>query len=310
MRSVLAQDHPDLEYIVVDGDSHDGSVEVIRRYQHRLAWWVSEPDRGQADAIAKGFKHASGEFIAWLNSDDLYLPGAVSHAVSLLQADPQLGMVYGDAVTIDEQGRPLKRLAFGDWGLLELMSFRIICQPAVFMRRSVFERAGGLDPSYHFMLDHHLWVRMASIMPIQHAGHIWAAARHHPHAKNVSQSASFADETQRILSWMRIQPELQPVFAAHRKKISGGANRLCGRYLLDGDQPAAALRAYRQALVEDPGYAIRHWHRMLFAIISMLGGKKLADSYYRLKRGQRTDRSIFPISPALESWPGLRLSDR
>ena len=86
--SVLGQSYPRLEYIIVDGGSTDGSLETIKKYAHRLAWWVSEPDRGQTDAINKGFARAGGEVLAWLNSDDTYLPGAVAGAVEALQAHP------------------------------------------------------------------------------------------------------------------------------------------------------------------------------------------------------------------------------
>jgi glycosyltransferase involved in cell wall biosynthesis len=135
INSVLAQDFAPLEYLIVDGASQDGSPQIIQRHTGRLAWWISEADRGQAEAINKGFQHAKGEIVAWLNSDDVYLPGAIQSAVNALQANPQAGMVYGDAITIDPAGRPLNRLAFGDWGLFDLMNFRVVCQPAVFMRR-------------------------------------------------------------------------------------------------------------------------------------------------------------------------------
>jgi hypothetical protein len=279
IKSVLAQEYPSLEYIIVDGASTDGSQEIIQKYADRLAWWISEPDQGQADAINKGLSRASGEIVAWLNSDDLYLPGAVSAAAQALEADPQAGMVFGDATTIDEHGSELKPLVFGDWGLQELMRFRIICQPAVFMRRAVVEQAGGLDPSYHFLLDHHLWIRLAQRAPVQHVPAAWAAARHHPAAKNVSQAAGFGQEAFRILHWMEDQPDLQPRLQADRRRIEAGAYRLNARYLLDGGQPAAALRSYLQALWRNPRFAMQHWRRMLYAAASLAGAGSLADRY-------------------------------
>ncbi len=105
IQSVLAQDYPEIEYLVIDGDSTDGSLDIIKRYQKRLAYWVSEPDLGQTDAINKGFAHAQGEIFAWLNSDDLLLPGAITRAVNYLVTHPETGMVYGDADFIDETGR-------------------------------------------------------------------------------------------------------------------------------------------------------------------------------------------------------------
>ncbi len=107
IRSVLEQDYSEIEYIIVDGGSTDGSREIIERYSSRLAWWVSEKDRGQTDAINKGFGRAHGEILAWINSDDTYEPGAVAQAVEYLQANPQVGMVYGDARFIDGEGRPI-----------------------------------------------------------------------------------------------------------------------------------------------------------------------------------------------------------
>lgn len=309
LRSVLAQDYAPLEYLVVDGASTDGSVEVIERYAaryaDRLTWWVSEPDKGQAEAINKGLRRAQGEIVAWLNSDDLYLPGAVAKAVAALQANPELGLVYGDAMTIDAAGRPLNRLAFGEWGLPELAAFRIICQPAVFMRRSVLERAGYLDLSYHFMLDHHLWLRMAAQAPICHLPGLLAAARHHAGAKNVSQSASFGRETLRLLEWMETEPTLAPLLAADRQRVEGGAYRLNARYLLDDGLPGPALRSYWKALRRSPAYALKHWHRMLFALFSLLGGKRLVQSYLApaARPGKRPDLSGLP---GIESWPGIK----
>ncbi len=263
IRSVLAQEYTALEYMIVDGGSTDGSVEIIQRYSDRLAWWVSERDSGQAEAINKGLRRAKGEFVAWLNSDDLYLPGAIQQAVAAFQANPGLGMVFGDAITIDAQGKILNRLSFGDWDLLDLVSFRIICQPAVFMRRAVLEKSGYLESSYHYMLDHHLWIKMARCAPIQHIGGsidkggrepaaIWAAARHHPGAKNVTQAPGFSSETMQILKWMETQPDLEAIIAQNRNRVLAGAYRLNARYLLDGGLPAQALASYWRALTSPP----------------------------------------------------------
>jgi hypothetical protein len=287
LRSVLDQDYTSVEYLVVDGASTDGSSEIIQRYADRLAWWVSERDAGQAEAINKGLRRTRGEIVAWLNSDDLYLPGAVAQAAAALGADSSLGMVFGDAVTIDPQGKTLNRLSFGDWGLNELLRFRIICQPAVFMRRPVLEQAGPLDPDYHFMLDHHLWLRMARLAPVRHIPMVWAAARYHAGAKNVAQAPGFARETLRLLEWMQAQPDLAPRLQADRRRIEAGAYRLQARYLLDGGEPGPALRSYGKALVRDPGYTLQHTHRMIYALLSLVGGQGLASWYYRLKASLR-----------------------
>ncbi len=294
--SVLGQDFPGLEYIVVDGGSTDGSQDIIHRYKERISWWVSEPDSGQAEAINKGLSRATGEVVAWINSDDVYLSGAVARATAVLQAEPCLGFVYGDAVTIDAGGYQLSRLKFGRYDLLDLMAFRIICQPAVFMRRSVLEEAGMLDASYHYLLDHQLWIRLARLAPFMYLPSTMAAARHHPEAKNVAQAAGFGQDAFRILDWMSAQPDLAPIVASQRSRIEAGAHRLNARYLLDGDLPSLALKAYRQALRLNPRFALQHWHRMLYATLSLVGGKGLAAWYYRLRRPSNT-RLVQPVNP-------------
>jgi hypothetical protein len=194
-------------------------------------------------------------------------------------------MVFGDAITIDEQGVTLNQLVFGDIGLLELMKFRIICQPAVFMRRAVLEQAGGLDASYHYLLDHNLWIRTAQQAPIQHIAATWAAARHHAQAKNVSQAAGFGREAFRILDWMEQQPDLSPIVAQNRRRIEAGAYRLNARYLLDGGQPAQSLRSYWQAMRRSPRFTWQHWRRILYALAS-LPGKGVLVSGYERRRGR------------------------
>lgn len=307
IQSVLAQqdDSFRLEYLLVDGGSTDGSLDIIRRYDDRLAWWISEPDNGQAEAINKGFRRANGEFIAWLNSDDLYLPGAISTAIKVMQSDPTPGMVYGDALTIDAQGFPINRLKFGSWGLAELARFRIICQPAVFMRKSILDKAGYLDASYHYMLDHHLWLRMASQAPIRHITGLWAAARQHAGAKNVAQAAGFSQETMRLLHWVQTQPEFTGLVWQNSRKIIGGATRLSARYYLDGELPWDALKTYARAFYYYPAYTLQHWHRIIYAILCLLGGKSLSGWYMRTHR--KVDFSEFI---GLENWPGLCLEKR
>src|SRR3990170_437224 len=269
IRSVIEQDYPNIEYLIVDGGSTDGSVEIIQEYAGKVAWWVSEEDKGQAEAINKGMARANGEIVAWLNSDDLYLPGAVNQAVIALQENPQAGMVFGNAITIDIEGRLLNLLAFPDWGLKDFIGFRIICQPAVFVRRALYEQVRGLDLDYHYMLDHQLWIRLASLAPVKHIAAIWAAARHHAAAKNVAQAEGFGRETICLLAWMQSQAELLPLIEKNKRQVLAGAHRLNARYLLDGGQSGPALKAYGQALKFDPLYTLHHWHRMVYAILRL-----------------------------------------
>ncbi len=120
IRSVLDQDYPNIEYIIVDGGSTDGSLEIIKKYSHRLAWWTSEKDRGQTDAINKGFAHASGEIFAWLNSDDTYEPGSVRDAMQQLDVHPQCSAIYGEANFINENDRIIGRFPAAQTDLKKL----------------------------------------------------------------------------------------------------------------------------------------------------------------------------------------------
>ncbi len=304
IKSVLAQDYPAIEYLIVDGGSTDGSVDIIRKYQSELAWWVSEPDEGQASAINKGMAKAKGEIVAWLNSDDLYLPHAVNQAVEAFQSNPQLGLVFGNAVTIDADGCPIKELIFPDWELEDLIGFRIICQPAVFMLRGLYKQVAGLDLNYHFMLDHHLWIRIASLAPIKHVNSMWAAARHHEAAKNVSQAADFGSESLEILAWVQKHPKLATLVEGNKRQVLAGAYRLNARYLMDGGQYGPALKSYAKAFFNQPVYTARHWHRITYALLGLLGVKDMEVLSSRFRESRRPDLSG---QASLKNWPGLCL---
>ena len=184
MLSVLSQDYPAIEYIVVDGGSSDGSQEIIKRYAERLAWWTSEPDDGQTDAINKGFARATGDIMAYLNSDDLYRPGAVREAVDYLVTHPEIGMVYGDADYIDENGTVIGRFAAAQTDYKRLRRGYVhIPQQAAFFRADLWRRVGPLDPSFQFAMDYDLWVRISALAPIHYVRRPWAAFRLHDQAK-------------------------------------------------------------------------------------------------------------------------------
>ncbi len=165
--SILNQDYPHMEILAIDGASTDGTAEILRSYGDRIAL-VSEPDRGQADAINKGFRRARGEILAWLNSDDRYLPGAVGAAVTALEAQPLAGMVYGEGELLDEVGEVMGRFPatqpFDLWALIHVSDY--IMQPTVFMRATHLRATGGLDESLHYGLDWDLWIRLACRAPV------------------------------------------------------------------------------------------------------------------------------------------------
>ncbi len=187
IQSVLSQDYPNLEYIIIDGGSTDGSVEIIQRYQDRLAYWVSEPDKGQTDAINKGFSRATGEILAWLNSDDTYEPGAVSKAVAALEKNRNASMVYGDANFINTEGRVIGRFPAAQTDYRRLRQGYVhIPQQAAFFRAKHWRQVAPLDDSFFFAMDYDLWVRLSALAPLVYVPDVWANFRMHGDAKSVA----------------------------------------------------------------------------------------------------------------------------
>jgi glycosyltransferase involved in cell wall biosynthesis len=186
IRSVLDQDYPRIEYIIIDGGSTDGSQDIIQKFASRLAGWVSEPDQGQTDAINKGFSRARGDILAWLNSDDTYLPGAVAEAVQALLAHPQAGMVYGDADLVDETGGVIGRFPARQVGYRQLRRGSVhIPQQAAFFRGDLWKQVGPLDPTFFFAMDYDLWVRLAKVSELVYVPRRWANFRLHRLGKSV-----------------------------------------------------------------------------------------------------------------------------
>ncbi len=184
IRSVLCQEYPNLEYIVIDGGSSDGSVGIIDKYRSLLARAVSEPDRGQAHAVNKGMSMAGGDILAFLNSDDLYLPGALYSAARYFVDHPDVEMIYAHAHRVDASGRVFERRVAPEFDLARLLRSCFIRQPTVFMRRSLWDRVGPFDESLHRCMDYDYWLR-ASRVTRPGPADFWAAAdRFHADAKS------------------------------------------------------------------------------------------------------------------------------
>ena len=165
LRSVLLQGYPNLEYIVVDGASTDGSREILERYRPWLAWWVSEPDDGQAHAVNKGFARATGEILAWLNSDDLHEPETLATVARYFAGNPECEILYGRGSYIDVEGI---KTADVDWirpfNRRLLLTNNFILQPAAFWRRGLWEKVGELDPERHWTMDWEWLIRATAFV--------------------------------------------------------------------------------------------------------------------------------------------------
>jgi len=188
IQSVLGQDYPRIEYIIVDGGSTDQSVELIQKYAGRLAWWVSEQDQGQTDAINKGFNRATGDILAWINSDDTYNPRAVGQAVKYLIENPEVGLVYADCNFIDEEDQIIGKFNAAQTDLRRLREGYVhIPQQTMFFRAKYWKELGPLDSSFYFAMDYDLWTRIAAHAPFKYlAGKTWANFRLHTSGKTVT----------------------------------------------------------------------------------------------------------------------------
>jgi glycosyltransferase involved in cell wall biosynthesis len=159
IQSVLAQQWRPLEHIVLDGGSTDGTLDILKKYGAHLRW-ISEPDKGQSDAVNKGIKMAAGDVVGWLNSDDIYYPGAVKLAAEFLAAHPELDAVYGMADYVAADDSVIDGYPTEPWHFPRLKDVCFICQPALFLRRSVFERHGYLDTDLHYCMDYEYFLRL------------------------------------------------------------------------------------------------------------------------------------------------------
>ena len=159
--SVLNQDYPHIEYIVIDGGSTDQTLVIIRKYENRLTWF-SQKDNGQTDAINKGLRLAKGEILAYLNSDDTYLPGAISRAVRYLTSEnPDSPFVYGEGYHISAEGKIIERYPTEPFNYQRLAETCFICQPTTFWKRDVIEKIGLFDDDLHYAMDYDYWIRIA-----------------------------------------------------------------------------------------------------------------------------------------------------
>src|SRR5581483_9574266 len=256
LRSVLEQDYPRVEYLVVDGGSTDGSVEILRRYADRLAWWVSERDAGQSDAINRGLARARGEIVAYLNSDDLYRPGAISAAVRFLAAHPDVGIAYGACDYFEEDGT-VSPMTPPEFDLRRLLLGNYIAQPATFLRRAALDRVGALDPSLRYCMDYDLWVRAATagVALARVPGPPLAAFRIWGGAKTSKAAAAGLCERLAILERAFATPALAGAGAGFRAYARARA-AMTAAYseLLNGDM-AAARRVLVRALAASPRVA-------------------------------------------------------
>ncbi len=208
IQSVLSQEYPRLEYIIMDGGSTDGSVEIIKKYAPQLAYWVSERDKGQSDAINKGWQRARGDIVAYLNSDDTYAPHAIRTAAEYLQEHPEVGLAYGDCTWMNVAGGRIGMIDTHPFTLADLLLQNRIAQPATFVRKSALDHVGLLNEKLHMLMDYELWVRLALRYPLGHISVVLANFRIHPTSKTGTSTQRFLGENLEIIERAFTDPAL------------------------------------------------------------------------------------------------------
>jgi hypothetical protein len=233
IESVLSQDYPNIEYVIMDGGSTDETASVVKDYSSRLNF-ISEKDRGQSHAINKGFQMAKGSIVTWLNSDDLYLPGAIRTAVNSFQQSPSAGAVYGEGYLIDREGNTTSRFPctepFNLWKLVHLSDY--ILQQTVYFRKDVLDQVGYLDEDLHYSMDWDILIRIGLRYPLAYVPEYMGCLREYPEAKSSAGGIRRAKEIRNMLqrhTGMRISPgSVVYGLETYQKVWCGQIERVCG----------------------------------------------------------------------------------
>jgi len=184
IRSVLLQNYPNLEYIIIDGGSTDNTKNIIKKYENWITYWISEPDYGQSNAINKGMRQSTGQILNWINSDDIFLPKAFYYVARYLKSHPKVGMVYGDRYIIDLNSNIIDKVKYHFFLKRQLYYKSGVAQETAFWRKDLFFKAGQVDEALKFVMDYELWWRFSKISVIRHLPVYLGAFRDHLDSKS------------------------------------------------------------------------------------------------------------------------------
>jgi glycosyltransferase involved in cell wall biosynthesis len=289
IETVLSQDYPRIEHIVIDDGSTDNTREILSSYTGRLTW-ESQPNQGQTPTINKGWQRSSGEIITWLNSDDTYLPGAVSKAVEYLQQHPDIDIVYGDTLLTEADGTPIETMKAPEFSYRALVAncHNPIPQPSAFIRRKVMEDVGLLDPHYYYFMDWDFWLRAGIRHSFAYFPELLSTYRLHEESKTVAQAVRAAPELEYMYRKFFALPDLPDNIRRLEKEAMMNMFFTTGGYYLNGGDRKAARQMARKALqarpatVVFPGVA----HKFLYCFF---GGQPFYQNskkaYHKLKTG-------------------------
>ena len=243
IRSVLDQDYAAIEYIVKDGGSTDGTLELLHRYADRLTW-TSGPDGGQAAAINAGWRQGHGQIVAWLNSDDLYAPGAVRRAVEAFRRQPGAAGVYGDCDYIDQEGELLGHFRTEPWDFTKVVCNLggLIAQQSTFLRREAIDAIGYLDPDLSMAMDVDLWLRLGLHYRLQYLPERLAAFRIHETSKTVATGTRFGPELRSIYDRFFARADIPEALRARKAEIDSNISLANANYFFQAGDLALARR--------------------------------------------------------------------
>jgi len=217
IKSVLDQQYPNLEYIIIDGGSTDSSVDIIRQYEDKLAYWISEPDNGQTDAINKGLQRASGDWIAWQNSDDVYYPCAFADLATAAEAYPEAGLIIGDLMLIDKDDHALRDVRYVSPSHEALLAEgMLLANQSSFWKRDVQNKVGLIDEHYQCSFDYDWFLRLTEQATGVHVARVWGALRLHDETKTSQQTNLFQEENQQILAGREVPGYLKLLYKIRR----------------------------------------------------------------------------------------------
>jgi glycosyltransferase involved in cell wall biosynthesis len=245
IESVQCQDYPAIEHIIMDGGSTDGTQEILAK--NPCLTWRSEPDKGQSEALNKGFRMARGEIIGWLNADDTYQPGAVSYAVEYLQTHPDVDLVYSDVQVIDEHNQPVRLAKAEPFTFERLLVTNIVKQPTVFMRKRVLDALGGVKENLHYVMDYEFWLRAGASFNLHYLpGITLANFRYCIGTKSHERPTDFLLEWMEVLTDFETHPDLGNEL---REKIIRAKRQAAKSYYLSLAVQAAGSRERYKAII-------------------------------------------------------------
>lgn len=291
IESVLSQDYPSIEYQVIDDGSTDDTAAILSEYADRVRTEQQE-NRGQTPTINKGWERSRGEILTWLNSDDTFLPGAVSTAVAYLKEHPEVGIVFGDTLFTDQDGNPLERsskLLDFDYVRFVQLCHNPIVQPSAFIRRSVIEDIGMLDPFYYYFMDWDFWLRAGINHGISYVPELLSTYRLHAESKTVAQADKAAPELEYMYRKFFARPDLPERIRSIEKEAMVNMLFTSGGYYLKGGNRRAAARAALSAVRRCPScfYHPSAIHKLFYCLC---GGSSI---YQRSRGTYHKVRTIF-----------------